>query len=91
MQTLELHLTWTGKIPIEWKETTKISYYNLSFFVCSLSHTRGLDYRVKKEEKKQRQKWFGHNFADLCVYIIVVCIKWDGLHSHTVVTPTRII
>ena len=30
------------------------------------------------------------SFADLCVYTIMVCSKWDGLLAHRVVTPTKI-
>ena len=44
-------------------------------------------YRDQKEEMKKR-RCSGHSFADLCVYSIVVCSKWDGLFRHRVVTLT---
>ena len=36
-----------------------------------------------------QKKWFGNSFADLCVYIIVVSSKWDGLLRHEFVTTTK--
>ena len=46
-------------------------------------------YRSKKEVKKPSWKWFGHNFADPCVNMIMVCSKWDCLLGHRVVTTIR--
>ena len=42
-----------------------------------------------KKEKKKTLKWFRHSFADLCIYIIVVCGNWDGLLGHRIVRTTR--
>ena len=40
-------------------------------------------YRAKKiKERKTSWKWFEHSLADLCVYIIMVRNKWDGLLRH---------
>ena len=60
----------TKKVPLLQMETTK-SYYNLRFFVglsvlCHIPDTWA--YRAQIEEKKRSQKWFGHSFADLCVF-----------------------
>ena len=42
---------------------------------------RGLE---KKKVDKNNWKWFGHSFADLCVYTIVVCLL-----RHPFLTTTK--
>ena len=64
----------TGKVPILWMETTKYLIIFLDLFVCLFSITYQMLGPTGEKKKKRNgagSGWFGHSFADLCVFTLL--------------------
>ena len=87
---LDDHLLVTRKVPILQMETTALpptfkNYFsiapilwtmttNTSSWLFAISSQMLGPTGLKKDVKKKSWKWFGHSFADVCVYTIVVSV-----------------
>ena len=58
---------YCGIAPVLWTESTKIAQCN-SKSVAHYLIPAAWTYTVKKRSKERCRKWFGHSFADLCMF-----------------------